>query len=80
MEFKKQKMYAEVVQQSPEGAQSSSENLGAKPITEDVELNEDQLEVVAGGAKFGLIDVGYFPIKFPSDPTPIFPDRGQILY
>lgn len=32
-------------------------NLPAKPNTEDVELNEDQLEAVAGG-KGGIIDGG----------------------
>lgn len=30
-------------------------NLPAKPNTEDVELNEDQLEAVAGGAKGGIV-------------------------
>lgn len=32
-------------------------NLPAKPNTEDVELNEEQLEAVAGGARGGIIGV-----------------------
>lgn len=46
-------------------------NLSAKPNTEDVELNEEQLEAVAGGAVFpggsliNIIDI--------FKPTPTFP-------
>ena len=49
-------------------------NIPVKPKTDDVELNEEQLEVVAGGAKlFGttgpIIDILLPPITtFPIDP------------
>jgi len=42
-------------------------NLPAKPNTEDVELNEDQLETVAGGASIWPI------IIFPIPTLPTFP-------
>ncbi|KAB7725720.1 NHLP leader peptide family natural product precursor [Rudanella paleaurantiibacter] len=46
-------------------------NIPAKPATEDVELNEEQLETVAGGATFpgGTI----FDIIDILKPTPTFP-------
>lgn len=52
-------------------------NIPAKPNTEDVELNEDQLEAVSGGTVFpwgpiiDIIDI----LK----PTPTFPDRPILL-
>ncbi|WP_019991417.1 NHLP leader peptide family RiPP precursor [Rudanella lutea] len=47
-------------------------NLPAKPITEDVELNEDQLEVVAGGVDGGVWPILLLPI-LPILPLPTYP-------
>lgn len=41
-------------------------NIPAKPNTEDVELNEDQLEAVAGGI---IGEDGCIPVPWPKFPT-----------
>lgn len=54
-------------------------NIPAKPNTEDVELNEDQLEAVAGG---GLVGGGIFlptPVFPPYTTGPVIPIYGDVL-